>query len=760
MAWACFMRPASCPLLNMSVILNRWIERDGGCYAGRKVPGTILASKSRISACTSGSLRIASSAARWRASAAILLRRAGLSITTPISIASATPWPRVANADCNFSRLAGWLSVSRSTRSTHWSTSRAMSCDCSASSRAERGDGFCQDHLRDRRVPEVALLARRNAGERCVGIVATRRVARTRRRLNAHRDCYNFGSVLRSIHGRCGPFFFKVSRRCIAHGEAVPGGCSRRLGLHSGLRSDRHSHGRGNRRSNRRGHGHRRTHRRARRSFIQSFFFRGARGLEGQEAQQHHRERRVLVGRQAQFTAAVQAKAVEQLRLVLRHQCRKARGVGRIGVGRVRRRGARGHGLQHRHRLQHRGHFLERGCGRHAVAAQRFRRVDHRLAVADGERLDELEHMAAVDAAEHLAHAAFEQLAVAESDRLVGERQRIAHRTARRTREQAQRLRLGRHLFGLQHADEVFKHRLGRHRPEVELQAARQHRDRHLLRIGRREHELEVLGRLLERLQHRVERGVGEHVHFVDHEDLEAALHRLIDGLLQQRLHLVHAAVRCGIELGVVDEAARVDIAARLAHAARRGGNAALPIRALAVERLREDARHRRLAHAARAGEEISVVQALTRERVFERLHHMLLTDHFAEGFRTELAGEHEIGHWLHSKSPHDTPWRSGLRDCTCAAWVKIQSDGPPRMVKRPTGSGGEPSSPNCVASAGGKARQPHINATSPSRLVRRRRPAPPTSPHEFPRCPQSALGRAGRHRQAHRQVAGPASVT
>ena len=30
-----------------------------------------------------------------------------------------------------------------------------------------------------------------------------------------------------------------------------------------------------------------------------------------------------------------------------------------------------------------------------------------------------------------------------------------------------------------------------------------------------------------------------------------------------------------------------------------------------------------------------------------------------------------------------------------------IVSDGPSRMVKRPTGSGGEPSSPNCGASAG-----------------------------------------------------------
>ncbi len=32
-------------------------------------------------------------------------------------------------------------------------------------------------------------------------------------------------------------------------------------------------------------------------------------------------------------------------------------------------------------------------------------------------------------------------------------------------------------------------------------------------------------------------------------------------------------------------------------------------------------------------------------------------------------------------------------------------SDGPSRMVKRPIGSGGEPSSPNCGASAGVKAR-------------------------------------------------------
>ena len=38
---------------------------------------------------------------------------------------------------------------------------------------------------------------------------------------------------------------------------------------------------------------------------------------------------------------------------------------------------------------------------------------------------------------------------------------------------------------------------------------------------------------------------------------------------------------------------------------------------------------------------------------------------------------------------------------------VTIASDGPSRMVKRPTGSDGEPSSPNCESSAGVKARHP-----------------------------------------------------
>lgn len=48
-----------------------------------------------------------------------------------------------------------------------------------------------------------------------------------------------------------------------------------------------------------------------------------------------------------------------------------------------------------------------------------------------------------------------------------------------------------------------------------------------------------------------------------------------------------------------------------------------------------------------------------------------------------------------------------------------IGSDGPSHMVKRPTGSGGEPSSPNCGVSAGVKVRHPNThNGCEPCSLA------------------------------------------
>jgi hypothetical protein len=238
-----------------------------------------------------------------------------------------------------------------------------------------------------------------------------------------------------------------------------------------------------------------------------------------------------------------------------------------------------------------------------------------------------------------------EQRTAAERDRLVGDRQRIAHRATRRSRQQAQRAGLGGDAFVSQHPRQMLAHRAHAHRPQVELQAARQHRRRHLLRIGGRQHELQILGRLFQRLQHRVERGVRQHVHFVDHVDLEATDHRLVDRLVEQRGDLLDAAVRRRIEFHVVDEAAGIDVAAGRADTARVRGDAALPVGAGAIERLGQDARHRGLAHAARAGEQVGMVQPALRQRIRQRLHHVLLAHQGVETARSVFAGQHQITH-------------------------------------------------------------------------------------------------------------------
>ena len=160
-----------------------------------------------------------------------------------------------------------------------------------------------------------------------------------------------------------------------------------------------------------------------------------------------------------------------------------------------------------------------------------------------------------------------------------------------------------------------------RQRLQVELQAARQHRDRDLLRIGRRQHELHVLGRLLERLQHRVERRLRQHVHFVDQVDLVAAR----PSARSARCRASRACCRCRCSTPRRARAGRRSGRRRCrVHAGQTPqGVAVTPCRA--VEALGEDARDRRLADAARAGEQVGVVQAPARQRVGQRRDDVLL---------------------------------------------------------------------------------------------------------------------------------------
>ncbi|VVE64644.1 hypothetical protein PPN31119_01642 [Pandoraea pnomenusa] len=245
-----------------------------------------------------------------------------------------------------------------------------------------------------------------------------------------------------------------------------------------------------------------------------------------------------------------------------------------------------------------------------------------------------------VDGAEHAAYRCLGQRPRRIGDGLIGERERVAHAAPRRLGEQAQRLWLALDALFAQDIREVRHDMPGRHLLQVELQATREHGDRNLLRIGRRQDELDVCGRLLERLEHRVERVPREHVHFVDHVDLEAGIRGRVDGLLEQRRHFIDAPVRRRIHFDVIDETALVDRAARLAHTTRLGRDPRL-----AVERLGQNTRERRLADAARARKQIGVMQTLLLERVRQRTHDMLLAHQGREAFGAPFAREYLIGH-------------------------------------------------------------------------------------------------------------------
>ncbi len=146
--------------------------------------------------------------------------------------------------------------------------------------------------------------------------------------------------------------------------------------------------------------------------------------------------------------------------------------------------------------------------------------------------------------------------------------------------------------------------------------------------------------RFFQRFQHGVECVVRQHVHFVDHIDLEARIHRRIHRTLQQCGHFIDAAITRRIHFHIVDKAPLVDLPARAAYTTRCRGHAGF-----AIERLGEDARERRLADAAGSGEQIGVVQTPAVQRVRERAHHVLLSDERSEILRSPFACENLIGH-------------------------------------------------------------------------------------------------------------------
>jgi len=365
-------------------------------------------------------------------------------------------------------------------------------------------------------------------------------------------------------------------------------------------------------------------------------------GAKGQHTQQRHREARVFIRCQPQFIPAMHGDLVIQLHFF------RIKGGGQahhIGILRQIFGQRRRHRLRQCDPVQQSTEVLQRAVVGQA-ASRHF--IGHRQqvgAILGCQRIEQADQIRLVERAQHALHGIQRHFPRSIGNRLISQRQRIAHRTVRTGGQQPQRRRLEADALLPQNIIEVADDMAGRHLLQIELQTARQHRDRNLLRVGGRQYEFHVLGRLFQSLQHGVEGVVGQHVHLVDHIDLEACIARRVHRLFQQLRHLVHTTVGCRIHLYIVDKAARIDRAAGFAHAARGSGDTALPVRSHAIERFGQNPRQRSLAHPARTREQIGMVQTAAVQCMGQCTDYVLLTDERVEVAGAVFTGEDLIGH-------------------------------------------------------------------------------------------------------------------
>ena len=262
-----------------------------------------------------------------------------------------------------------------------------------------------------------------------------------------------------------------------------------------------------------------------------------------------------------------------------------------------------------------------------------------------GELFEEIDDAGAVGEAQHLPHGIGVHDAGRMRDRLVEQRQRVAHRAFRGARDDAERFRLDLDAFLLRDVRQMPHQHVGLDAAQVKTLAARQHRHRNLADLGRGEHEFGVLRRLLQRLQEGVERRRRQHVDFVDDVDLVARARRRIAHAVIDLAHVVDAGVRGGVHLQHVHVPAFHDRLAMHAECRHRDGRPLhRAVGQFVVQRAGQDARGGGLADAADAGEDPGLRNAPGLERVRDGADHGLLADQIVEAGGPIFARQHAIG--------------------------------------------------------------------------------------------------------------------
>ena len=242
------------------------------------------------------------------------------------------------------------------------------------------------------------------------------------------------------------------------------------------------------------------------------------------------------------------------------------------------------------------------------------------------------------------------------SNRLVHDRERVAHRAVARLGQQGQSAILGVEPFFFGDHLQLRQNVLELDGVKTEVLAARADGLRNVFRLRRGQHENGPLGRLFQRLQNGVEGGFRDLVCFVQQEDLVAVARWLHGRLGADGAHVVDAAIGGRVDFNKIEglhrlvarfgRAAGGDFAAGNAFQAglcRRPRLAAN--RFAAVQRHGQNACNRGFADAAVAAEDIAVRDPVLGQRIHQGARDVVLASHVGEALRTVFPCQNLITH-------------------------------------------------------------------------------------------------------------------
>ena len=244
--------------------------------------------------------------------------------------------------------------------------------------------------------------------------------------------------------------------------------------------------------------------------------------------------------------------------------------------------------------------------------------------------------------ADQIAHGISGELSAGRRNRLIENRQRVAHGAVAGFGQQSQSIVIGFDLFSpdqiAQLADDVVE----LHRAKTEVLAARADGLRNVLRLRGRHHEDDVIRRLFQSLEQGIEGRIGDLVRFVENVNLEAVARRTITGGFAQFADFVDPAVGGGVDFDHVNRVARANLGAGFTNAARlRDGL----VRRTAIQRRSQNARHGCFSDAAMSAENVAVGSASLFDGVLQGTGDVLLSDHLGEFLRTVFARQDGVAH-------------------------------------------------------------------------------------------------------------------